>query len=404
MKRASLEGLVIAFCDDVFPEEIRMQPASRRRFLETIAAAPMLGAFSAPKASKPSEEQNLVTLFGDGLSLSSAEYVELLRKIVEGRGIAEDDYSLGGVVAELEEKMARALGKERAIYFPTGTLANHIAVRILARDRSRVIVPNDSHLYNDSGDCAQQLSRLNLVPLLSDTATFPLEQVKDVVERTRSGRVASGVGALVIESPVRRKRGELFDYGEMKRICAFARDNDIKTHLDGARLYMASAYTGVSPREYASHFDTVYVSLWKYFNAASGAILAGPSDVIDGLYHTRRMFGGALPAAWPYAAVALHYLEGFEADFGRAVQTASIFFSLLKQHPSFEVEPIPNGSNIFKLFVKDTDLNRFRENLTAKDVLLPQPRPERDFFFLTVNATWNRTHPETLARKFRESV
>lgn len=382
--------------------------------MATMAAAPVLGAaraFSAVEVStklseksNPSDQQKPVVLYGDGLSLSPAEYVEKLHDIVEERGIAEDDYSLGGVVEELEETMARVLGKQRAIYFPTGTLANHVAVRRLARDRDRVIVPNDSHLYNDSGDCAQQLSRLNLVPLVSETATFTLEQVTRVVERTRSGRVTTGVGALVIESPVRRKLGELFDYREMKRICAFARDNDIKTHLDGARLYMASAYTGISPREYAGHFDTVYVSLWKYFNGGSGAILAGPNEVIDGLYHTRRMFGGGLPAAWPYAAVALHYLEGFEADFARAVETAGKFFSLMKAHRSFEIDPIPNGSNIFRLLVKDGDPGRLRENLAAKGVLLSPPRPEQGGFLVTVNATWNRADPETLAGKFQESL
>ncbi len=301
-----------------------------------------------------------MVLHGDGLSLSSTEYVEKLQEIVEQRGIAEDDYSLGGVVEELEEKMAGVLGKERAIYFPTGTLANHVAVRRLARERDRVVVPYDSHLYNDSGDCAQQLSQLNLVPLVSETATFTLEQVTSLVERTRSGRVTTGVGALVIESPVRRKLGELFDYGEMKRICAFARDNDIRTHLDGARLYMASAYTGISPREYASHFDTVYVSLWKYFNAGSGAILAGPNEVIDGLYHTRRMFGGGLPAAWPYAAVALHYLEGFETNFARAVETSGKFFSLMKQYRSFEIR---------------ADAERQQHLQTAREGRRPGPGP-----------------------------
>jgi threonine aldolase len=393
-----------------------MEPNGRRRFLGLVAAAPMLGvgrAFSAPEASatfsersESSDEPSRVTLFGDGLSLSSAEYVELLQKIVDERGIREDDYSLGGVVEELEEAMAHALGKERAIYLPTGTLANHIAVRKLARDRARVIVPYDSHLYNDSGDCAEQLSRLNLVPLVSDSATFTLEQVTSLCARSKSGRVDTGIGAIVIESPVRRKLGERFDYEEMKKICSFARDNDIMTHLDGARLYMASAYTGISPSEYASHFDTVYVSLWKYFNAGSGAILAGPRDVVDGLYHTRRMFGGGLPAAWPYAAVALHYLDGFEAEFGRAVRTAARFFSVVDDHRSFAVEPMPNGSNIFKLIVKDpdADLDRFRETLKAKGVLLPQPHKEWGGFLLTVNATWNRTDPEALARKLIESV
>ncbi len=81
-------------------------------------------------------------------------YVDLLQKIIEEKGIEADSYSRGGVVEELETKMAEALGKQRAIYFPTGTLANHIAVRELAMDSTRVIVPHDSHLYNDSGDCA----------------------------------------------------------------------------------------------------------------------------------------------------------------------------------------------------------------------------------------------------------
>ena len=377
-----------------------MNPAGRRSFMKVMTATPFLGAtFSSAAVA-----EDRVKLFGSGLSLTPAEYVDLLQKIIDDKGIEADSYSRGGVVEELETKMAEALGKERAIYFPTGTLANHIAVRELAGERTRVIVPHDSHLYNDSGDCAQQLSRLNLVPLVSDTATFTLEQVRQVVDRTSSGRVTTGVGAIMIESPVRRKLGEMFDYGEMKKVCAFARDNGIKTHLDGARLYMASGYTGIAPREYASHFDTVYVSTFKYFNGVSGAILAGSNEVIDGMYHTRRMFGGGLPGAWPFAAVALHYFERFEADYARAIQTATEFFSLLKQESSFDIEKIPNGSNIFKLIVRGTDLETFRDNLRTKGVLLSRPRPELGGFLVAVNATLNRTDAGTLVEIFKESV
>ena len=234
-----------------------------------------------------------------------------------------------------------------------------------------MLVPKESHIYNDSGYCVQQLSQLNLIPMASETATFTLEDVKKIVERTDSGRVTTGVGAIVIESPVRRKLGEMFDYQEMKRICAFARTSGIGTHLDGARLYMASGYTGISPMEYASHFDTVYVSLWKYFNAGSGAILAGSRELIDPLYHTRRMFGGGLPGAWPFAAVALHYFEGFEAGYREAIRTADAFFSLLKQSAAFDVVKMPNGSNIFRLVVKGTEPETFRANLRAKGVALP---------------------------------
>ncbi|HSF19532.1 MAG TPA: beta-eliminating lyase-related protein [Vicinamibacteria bacterium] len=381
---------------------------SRRRFLQAVAAAPLMGAARpvAPAATRRERDETSrpVVLSGDGLSLSPADYVQVLEGIVERRGIAADNYSLGGVVEELERTLASALGKERAIYLPTGTLANHMAVRTLARDRSRVIVPDTSHLYNDSGDCAERLSQLNLVPLAPDRATFTRDEVRSVVERTSTGRVRTGVGALVIESPVRRKRGEIFDFGEMRRISAYARENDIRTHLDGARLYMASAYTGISPREYASHFDTVYVSLWKYFNCGSGAILAGPGDVIEGLFHMRRMFGGGLPEVWQYAAVALHYFEDFEAEFARAVRTASSFFALAKEHPAFDIEPVPRGSNIFGLRVRGTDLYRFRERSASNGVLLPAPRPDQSGFLVTVNATWNRTDPEALVRKLVASL
>ena len=99
----------------------------------------------------------------------------------------------------------------------------------------------------------------------------------------------------------------------------FARERGIGLHLDGARLLIEAAYTGIAPAETAALFDTVYVSLWKYLNAASGAILAGPRALLDGLYHERRMFGGSLPHAWPYAAVALHFLDGFAERFAEAV-------------------------------------------------------------------------------------
>ena len=381
-----------------------MGPTSRRNLLMMMAAAPM-GVGAAASMRYPEKPRDVVKLFGDGLSLSPAESVAVLDTILDERGIEADYYSRGGVVEELESTMAEALGKERAIYFPTGTLANHVAIRALVGDRTRVLVPKESHIYNDSGDCVQQLSQLNLIPMASETATFTLEDVKKVVERTDSGRVMTGVGAIVIESPVRRKLGEMFDYEEMKKICAFARASGIGTHLDGARLYMASGYTGISPMEYASHFDTVYVSLWKYFNAGSGAILAGPREMIDPLYHTRRMFGGGLPGAWPFAAVALHYFDGFEAGYREAIRTADAFFSLLKQNSAFEVLKIPNGSNNFRVVVRGTDPERFRANLRAKGVLLSRPRPSPGLegsFVVTVNQTLNRTSAETLAEAFVE--
>ena len=94
----------------------------------------------------------------------------------------------------------------------------------------------------------------------------------DPESRRNDARVATPVGVISIESPVRRAHGEVFDFAEMQRIAAFARERRIGLHLDGARVFLATAYTGITPAEYSALFDTVYVSLYKYFNAAGGAV------------------------------------------------------------------------------------------------------------------------------------
>src|SRR5262245_42181713 len=142
--------------------------------------------------------------------------------------------------------MARVLGKERAIFMPTGTLANHLAVRALAGGPSRVIVQSESHLYCDEGDCAQTLSGLTLMPLAPGQATFSVDEVQRILAETRNGRVVPRVSVISIESPVRRRVGERFDPAEIAKIVALARREGIKLHLDGARMFLQAAYTGES--------------------------------------------------------------------------------------------------------------------------------------------------------------
>src|ERR1700740_952081 len=163
-----------------------------------------------------SREARLVQFRSDGLGLSPAAYGRLLAEIAETRGIATDDYSRDGVVAELETRMAALLGKEAAVFLPTGTLANHLAVRRLARNGKRVLVQQESHLYNDEGDCAQQLSGLVLVPLAPGRAGFTLAEAAAAIAGPPEARVPIPVGAISIETPVRRLAGEAFDFAEMR--------------------------------------------------------------------------------------------------------------------------------------------------------------------------------------------
>jgi threonine aldolase len=336
--------------------------------------------------------------YGDGIPLEPEEYASLLAKLRP----AADEYSRGGVVEQLEVRMADLLGKEAAVWMPTGTLANQLAVRILAKAGRRVVVQHESHLFNDCGDCAQTLSGLTLLPVAPGRAWFSLDELEAAVNGSLLGRVAAPVGAIQIETPVRRRSGEQFDFGEMKRISEWARQRGIGLHLDGARLLLESAYTRRPVREYAGLFDTVYISMYKYFNAASGAILAGPKAMLADLYHTRRMFGGGLHQSWPMAAVAMHFLDGFQARFAKAVETGEGAVAELRKDGSFEIQRVPNGTNIFRVRVQNVNGPVYRGRLEAAGVITREP--ESDWFTIQVNETWARVPAREIAARFQRAL
>ncbi len=345
------------------------------------------------------QTQKTIQFTRDGIDLSPLEYSRLLYELAEAGKISVDNYSRGGTVEDLEGMFARLLGKESAVFMPTGTLANHIALRKLAGAEKKVIVQAESHIYNDSGDCAQILSGLNLIPLAPQRATFSLEEVRSAVQKANSGRVLSPVGVISIETPVRRRREEMFDFKEMTRISTFARNQGIRMHLDGARLFIAAVHSGIPPSEYAANFDTVYTSLYKAFNAASGAILVGTKEFTRDLFHLRRMFGGGMPQVWPFAAVALHYVPTFLEDYSRALESAETFFALLEKKEHFRIEKLPDGTNVFKLHVKGVELEKFRQELRRKNIHIPGPTRE-GIFYMKTNVSLNRISPEELAQAF----
>jgi len=358
----------------------------------TFLAAPLLAA--ATRGASAATEAPRVQANGDGIHHTPAEYAALLQKL--SAAVEPDDYSLGGVVAKLEQSVAAALGKETAVWLSTGTLANHLAVRLLAGDKRRVMVQQECHLFNDCGDCCQTLSGL-LAPLTPDKATFTVDDLEREAARGASGRVAVPIGAIQIESPVRRKRGETFDFDEMKRVSQWARDRKIGLHLDGARLYLAAAYSGVPVREYAALFDTVYISMYKYFNAASGAVLAGPKSLLENLFQPRRMFGNGLSQVWPFAAVALHFFEGFPERYAKAVATSERVITALQSDSRFELTRVLNGTNIFSLRVKNGNAQAFQRRALDAGFILSAPNNDR--FTVLVNETWARATPqEILAR------
>ena len=144
----------------------------RRQFIKRTALAAaswgLPAATHAGKSEKRVSTAPLVIMQGDGLGLTPQEAAEELARLTAGRGPTADWYGLGGEVEEVEAWFARELGKERALFMPTGTLANQLALRALAGERRRVVVQDVSHVYNDTGDASQTLSALTLVPLAPD--------------------------------------------------------------------------------------------------------------------------------------------------------------------------------------------------------------------------------------------
>lgn len=390
----------------------RLVGMGRRRLLK-LGGAGALGTISATEwipvqqahamaasevAERDPAKDTTVRLTGDGLGLTPHQYAHVLNTLAE-RGIASDSYILGGVVEELESRMAALLGKERAVFMPTGTLANNLAVRALAGGRGRAVVQAESHIYLDSGDCVQTLSNITLMPLAGGRASFTSAELQRLLDLHATGRVETHIGVVSIESPVRRMRGQIFDSAERAAVIALARREGMRLHLDGARLFLESGHSGTPVAEYAKLFDTVYVSLYKYFNASFGAILAGPRDLLDGMYHTRRMFGGGLSEAWTSAAVALHYIDGFAERYRRAVDASEALASRLSQHPQCSVTREPNGTNLMRLTVRAIDPAVFRQRLASRGVVLGAPGAGATFLIAT-NETIVRKSTSELAQAF----
>ncbi len=349
---------------------------------------------------------NTVIFRGDGEPKTPLTMLQRLAEFDQKFTLKEDTYSLGGNVKQLEKKCAEMLEKEAAVFMPTGTLANHLAIRKLCGVKPRAIVQEQSHLYNDSGDCVTRLSNINLMPLAKGCPYFTLETLKAAVAQAESGRVINPVGAVMIESPVRRQWGKIMPFDEMKAVTDYCRDKQIGSHLDGARLYMMSGATGILPADYAALFDTVYVSLYKYFGAPFGAILAGTAEFTDGLYHDRRMFGGGLASANFAAALALQGIDGFEERFNRAMTRAKVLFDKINALEGINVERFEHGSNMFPLKLEsDVDSTRFVKTLEEHSVSVSPPDSDHaGRIMLTVNSTILRQDIQDLLCTFERAI
>jgi threonine aldolase len=311
-------------------------------------------------------------------------------------------YLAAGAVTELEHTMAEMLGKEDAAFLPTGTLANNLAVRVLCGDHRHALVQHESHLYLDEADSASLLSGINLVPLAAGKAAPSYEEVVAAIDSAEHGPYPIAVGAISLESPVRRANGASVPYAVVEKISTLARSKGIGMHWDGARALLLSGTEGFDLRQYSGLFDTVYVSLYKYLGAPFGALLAGNKVTIAKVRDLRHSYGGLIYHGWQSALPALEALPGFQQRFLAARAAGDRLFAGLQSAGGFEIKRVPDGSNITIVEVSQARATNLQARLAKADVHV---RPVVDGKILIfVNETIVRQSTQELVRAFTETA
>jgi len=372
-----------------------MAKFDRRSFLKSsaLAAIPSLSIGSAFANSKSEFTENFkvsdrVVFRFDGAQLSPMEYLNKLQKINTESPIQMDSYGKGGVVEALEKKFAAVTGKEKAIYMPTGTLANQLAIAALSGNQPKVIVQDISHINRDEAD-ANLVYNKQLVPLADNKTYFTAAELEDKIKRLPSEEYFySGIGAVSIENPVRRAFGEYIPFDELKAIKKVCDARSIKMHLDAARIYIASAWSGVSIQEYSSLFDTVYISLYKYLGANGGAILCGNAELIDQLPRQIKIHGGNIQANWENAAMSLHSLDTMEQKWKDVKNRSDELLAALESLPGVSIRPKENPTNIYFLQLpEDLQIEKMSARLSEEFNIQINANPNSKDLMLMMNET-----------------
>lgn len=232
------------------------------------------------------------------------------------------DASLGDdpTTSRLEERVARLLGKERALFFPSGVMANQTALATLGRPGTEVVVEAGAHVLHYEEGAAAALSGLQLraVPTADGLLT-----ARAVEEAVRPGSpYMPETSVVAVENTHLDSGGRVMPLETAREIRAVAEGHGLGVHLDGARLWHASVASGRPAAEYADQADTVMVALSKGLGCPVGSLLAGPGEVMDRAWRVRRRFGGGMRQTGILAAAGLHaldhHLERLEMDHENA--------------------------------------------------------------------------------------
>lgn len=249
-----------------------------------------------------------------------------MRAAMAAAEVGDDVFSEDPTVNKLEARVAAMLGKEAALYVPSGTMSNQIAIRCHTQPGDELFCDVNSHIIHYETGAPAALSGVMCRTFEGNQGIIDVPmmdgQVKGDADYTPRTRL------VCLENTHNRGGGKIFPLETIARISAWARGQGLAMHLDGARLWNASVATGIAPATWAQHFDTVSVCFSKGLGAPVGSALCGPQGFIKKARRIRKMFGGGMRQAGVLAAAALyaldHHIERLADDHANAQRLADL--------------------------------------------------------------------------------
>ncbi len=267
-----------------------------------------------------------------------------MRAAIADAPVGDDQYGEDPTVNRLQGRVAELLGKQSALWLPSGTMANQVGLRVLARPGDDVIVSRESHVaWHESGAAAANAG-VQFTDI-GNGGVFGLDEFLAAC-KPRGHIIYPPTTLVQIENTHNRAGGVIFPQQEAERICAAAREREIASYLDGARLWNAAVALGRPLAELAAPFDLVSVALSKGLGAPGGSLLAGDRALIDKAVRYRRMFGGAMRQAGIFAAAGLHALEHHYDRLAEDHANARHIAGRLAQCPRVELDLATAQTNI----------------------------------------------------------
>jgi len=291
-----------------------------------------------------------------------------MREAMFNARVGDDVFGEDPTINTLQEKIVQLTGKEAALFVASGTMGNQVSINAHTQPGNEIIVEGNSHIFNYESGSPALLSGVQVMPLPGFRGSFTAEQVEEVI---RPNNVHHPKTALIcIENTHNRAGGTIFPYDDIMQISSFARQHNLKMHLDGARLWNASIATGTPISEYARHFDSVSLCFSKGLGAPVGSIIAGSQEFIDRARYYRKAYSGGMRQAGILAAAAIyamdHHFERLAEDHRRAKKLGE-FISTLPE-VEFDLETVQTNIIIFDIRKLGMDGQEFVDLLAIEGV------------------------------------